>query len=133
MEVVALKLSLETSLLTLTGFALIYLAVTGPLSGAFKALERARDDECAFKAIRALDLAIATSMGGGSASSQLTVPCRVEFSHSGSRVTARAGNSYYSVTYPFRVVVKGWVEGSGTIRATWTNGTVFVEVKSYGG
>ncbi len=126
-------MSIETSLLTLTGFAMVYLAITGPLTEAMLVLEGAKREECAYKTLRAIDLAISAAVGGGSSSSIVNIPCEVKISGSGSSITVSSEDKVFTLNYPFKVQASGVLSGSATVEARFVNGTVYVEVHPNGG
>lgn len=113
-----MMLTTEKVLLTVIGIAMIVFMLD-PLSGQMKVIEEQRNMNCVNAALRAVDLAITNSIGGGVAEGYAFLPAKVSYECKGGEVKLTAGNSSASLKYPFRLLCGGEAYLAGKFYASW--------------
>ncbi len=114
-----MKGTLERALLMVAGLSMVAYAVTGPISNAVHLFEEKRAINCVNVALKSLDLAIMNSIGGGTSSGYVYLPCKVNYKARGANVKVRSGNYSASITYPFELEGGGEAIGYGRFVAVW--------------
>jgi len=120
------KGSLERALLMVTGASLVFYALNGPIASAMSGLYEERAKNCVNLALKAADLSLINSIGGGGAHTYVYIPCEVYYSGDGHVLTMSSGGYSASISYPFKVGGKGVAHGFGKFLAVWSEGSATI-------
>ncbi len=114
-----MKGTLERALLMAAGLSIIAYAIAGPVGHAVNLFEEKKAINCVNTALKSIDLAIMGSIGGGTSSGYVYLPCNVTYEARGTNVRVRSGNYSASIAYPLKVEGGGEAFGYGRFVAIW--------------
>lgn len=114
-----MHLSIEKALLMVFGLSVLLYSLQGPVQDSIDHLMANRDRNSVNSAVKAIDMAIINSMGGGISDTYVFLPGEVALSCQGGKLTVRARNETAGIRYPFTVYCGGIVKGYGRFIASW--------------